>query len=452
MRTNSLDLVTHDSLEMGTSYVQDVQPPWRLSPFLGWNSRAKKADQGPHGSFTAGSVEVPTATDVETPPLIKAGSSLCLLSFKCVHHWALSARRVFVILFCSLYIKENALPYFPWFWEINAFHGNFITSVFIEVNHSSLSLPPEDVSVDPWIVLSPSINRAGITLHVLPVVNVGAGPGPTPTWQAWPQWEHISVDSALLSSSLLCSEYFWSKSCVYRGVGVIEHSSAVLSFPSPVALFMWTGHQAWSRQQRPLCLCLSMWSLPPTPTLHTIGPWSTVWHHTLSCFYLLRGVIPRTLEAGAAPGNGAWRPAHKSLVHEHCTNFERCLWSSPHQWALHPGHPELLLGPRGTESLCCSGRGGIWCVSLGVRARKDAPWGTWRGTGADDRATAHYKSKVGYAEILQPQGGKCNVRRRGEVAHRMEGAELALQTPLAKATSSPSLGNRRMVQAAGPSQ
>lgn len=115
--------------------------------------------------------------------------------------------------------KGKCLPYFPWFWEINAFHGNFITSVFIKVNHSSLSLPPEDVSVDPWMVLSPSINRDGITLHVLPVVSVGAGPGSTPTWQAWPQQECISVDSALLSSSLLCSECFWSQSCVYRGAG-----------------------------------------------------------------------------------------------------------------------------------------------------------------------------------------------------------------------------------------
>ena len=43
--------------------------------------------------------------------------------------------------------------------------------------------------MDPWIVLSPSINRDGIILLVLPVVNVGACPGPTSTWQAWPQQE-----------------------------------------------------------------------------------------------------------------------------------------------------------------------------------------------------------------------------------------------------------------------
>lgn len=316
MRTNSLDLVTHDSLEMGTSYVQDVQPPWRLSPFLGWNSRAKKADQGPHGSFTAGSVEVPTATDVETPPLIKAGSSLCLLSFKCVHHWALSARRVFVILFCSLYIKENALPYFPWFWEINAFHGNFITSVFIEVNHSSLSLPPEDVSVDPWIVLSPSINRAGITLHVLPVVNVGAGPGPTPTWQAWPQWEHISVDSALLSSSLLCSEYFWSKSCVYRGVGGdwTLKRSIILPIPSsPI-------HVNWSP-----------------------------------------GMVTATTPAVSLPFNVV-PPSHPNTAHD---------WAVKHR--LTP-HSVLLLPPswrhpEDTRSRCCPGK-----RSLETSAHVSGPW------------------------------------------------------------------------------
>ena len=32
--------------------------------------------------------------------------------------------------------------------EINALHGDFMTSVFIKVNHSSISPPPEDVSGD----------------------------------------------------------------------------------------------------------------------------------------------------------------------------------------------------------------------------------------------------------------------------------------------------------------
>ena len=175
---------------------------------------------------------------------------------------------------------------------------------------------------------------------------------------------------------------------------------------------MWTGHQAQSGQQCPLCPPFTMWSIPSAPTVHTRSGHKSVWHQGSA---LLLPPVRQDCKDTQTPRCPGTQPGdqHMRLWSTNMVQASRDVGGAPLVAGHHAmGQPGLLSVPEGAKNLAALDKAGFDVCRWGSGMKKGLPQGLTVGVRvhADDSVLQFQ----GWRRRSPPtSGSKRHVRRSG---------------------------------------